>query len=163
LFKGAASWSCGSGIYNRLCYQCLSLLPLRVRTPLWRGVLDTTLFDEVCQWLATGRWFTPGTPVSSINKTDCHDIAKMLLKVAFNTINLNILFAIVFTFLYDWLELKWKKQISHCRNSSKTQTKNHRKRTKWIPLTHIQMYTRPLTFMSWYRHFNESVWIKVIL
>jgi hypothetical protein len=92
-------------------------------------------------------WFTPGTPVSSINKTDCHDIAKMLLKVALSTINLNILLAIVFTFLYDWLELKWKKkQISHCRNSSKTQTKN------W-----------PLTFMSWYRHFNESVWIKVIV
>jgi hypothetical protein len=30
----------------------------------WRGVLDTTLCDKVCQWLATGRWFSPGTPVS---------------------------------------------------------------------------------------------------
>jgi len=29
-----------------------------------------------------------GTPVSSINKTDCHDITEILLKVVLNTINL---------------------------------------------------------------------------
>ena len=38
------------------------------------GVLDTTLCDKVCQWLAAGMWFTPGTKVSSTNKTDRHDI-----------------------------------------------------------------------------------------
>ena len=38
------------------------------------------------QWLATGWWFSPGTPVSSTNKTDCHNIIEMLLKVALNTI-----------------------------------------------------------------------------
>jgi len=27
------------------------------------GVLDTTLFDEVCHWLEAGRWFSPGTSV----------------------------------------------------------------------------------------------------
>jgi hypothetical protein len=32
-----------------------------------------TLCDKVCQWLATGRRFSPGPQVSSINKTDCHD------------------------------------------------------------------------------------------
>jgi hypothetical protein len=52
---------------------------------LWRGVLDTTLCDKVCQWLATGRLFSPGTPVSSTNKTARHDIAEILLKVALNT------------------------------------------------------------------------------
>jgi hypothetical protein len=36
----------------------------------WWGVLDTTLCDKVCQWLVAGRWFSPGTPVSSTNKTD---------------------------------------------------------------------------------------------
>jgi hypothetical protein len=36
--------------------------------------------------LATGRWFSPGTSVSSTNKTDCHDIAEILLNVALNTI-----------------------------------------------------------------------------
>ena len=53
----------------------------------WWGVLYTALCDKVCQWLATGRWFSPGTPVSSTNKTDVHDITKILLKVALNTTN----------------------------------------------------------------------------
>ena len=39
-----------------------------------RGVLDTTLCDKVCQYLATGRQYSPGTPVS--------EISEMLLKVA---------------------------------------------------------------------------------
>jgi hypothetical protein len=55
----------------------------------WWGVLDTTLCDKVCQWLAAGLWFSPGTPVSSTNKTDCHDITEILLKVALHTINHN--------------------------------------------------------------------------
>ena len=44
--------------------------------------------DKVCQWLATGQWFSPGTPVSSINKAYLHDIAEILLKVALNTITI---------------------------------------------------------------------------
>jgi hypothetical protein len=39
-----------------------------------------------CQLLVTGRWFSPGPPVSSTNKTDRHDISEILLKVALNTI-----------------------------------------------------------------------------
>jgi hypothetical protein len=31
--------------------------------------------------IATGRWFSPGSPVSSTNKTDCHNITEILLKV----------------------------------------------------------------------------------
>jgi len=38
--------------------------------------------------LAAGRWFSPCTPVSSTTKTDRHDIAEILLKVALNTITL---------------------------------------------------------------------------
>ena len=38
-------------------------------------------------WLVTGQWFSPGTPVSSSNKTSCHDITEILLKVALSTIN----------------------------------------------------------------------------
>ena len=38
--------------------------------------------------LATGRWFSSGTPVSSTNKTDCHDIIEILLKVALSTLTL---------------------------------------------------------------------------
>jgi len=33
-----------------------------------------------------GRWFSPGTLVSSTNKTERHDITEILLKVALNTI-----------------------------------------------------------------------------
>jgi hypothetical protein len=51
------------------------------------GILDTTLCDQVCHWLATGRWFSPSTPISFTNKTDRHDITEILLKVALNTIN----------------------------------------------------------------------------
>jgi hypothetical protein len=34
------------------------------------------------------RWFSPGSPVSSTNKTDRHDITEILLKVTLNTITL---------------------------------------------------------------------------
>ena len=50
----------------------------------FRGVLDTTC-DNVCQWLVTGRWFSPGTLVSSTNK---YDITEILLKVTLNTITM---------------------------------------------------------------------------
>ena len=40
---------------------------------------------HVCQWLAKG--LSPGTPVSSTNKTDRHNITEILLKVALNTIS----------------------------------------------------------------------------
>ena len=42
-----------------------------------------SLCDNVCQWLATGRWFSVGTPISFVNKTD---LTEILLKVALNTI-----------------------------------------------------------------------------
>ena len=35
---------------------------------------------------AAGRWFSPGYPVSSTNKTDRHDIAEIVLKVELNNI-----------------------------------------------------------------------------
>jgi len=49
----------------------------------------TTLCDKVCQWLATGPWFSPGHPVSSTYKTDRHNVTEILLKVALNTKNDN--------------------------------------------------------------------------
>jgi hypothetical protein len=54
-------------------------------TGIWipprRGVLDTTLCDKVCK-VTCDR-----SMVFSTNKTDCHDITEILLKVALNTIN----------------------------------------------------------------------------
>jgi hypothetical protein len=44
----------------------------------YEGIID--LIDKVCLWLVTGQWFSPGTLVSSTNKTDHHDITEILLK-----------------------------------------------------------------------------------
>jgi hypothetical protein len=48
---------------------------------LRRGVLDKTLCDKVGQWLAAGRWVSPGTLFTSGSNTDRQDIAEILLKV----------------------------------------------------------------------------------
>jgi hypothetical protein len=82
------SWSCGSWIYNYIFNQCLTPLTLWARIPLRRGVLDTTLCDKVCQWLAQVRGYFPDIPVSSAKKTDRQDITEILLKVTLNTITL---------------------------------------------------------------------------
>ena len=82
------SWSYGSWIYNFLCNQSLS--PLMLWVQISTRTRCTTLCDKVCQWLVAGWLFSPGTPVSSTNKsikTDRHDITEILLKVALNTIN----------------------------------------------------------------------------
>jgi len=47
--------------FNYSCiYQSTESCEFEPRS--WRGVLDTTLCDKVCQWLVTGRWFSRGTP-----------------------------------------------------------------------------------------------------
>ena len=52
------------------------------------GIINHISFTiKFCQWLTTGQWFSPGTPVSSTNKTDHNDITEVLLKVVLNTIN----------------------------------------------------------------------------
>jgi hypothetical protein len=77
-------WWYGSWIYNYLCNQCLSPRLLWVRISI--RARCTALCDKVCHWLATGRWFSPGPPVSSTNKFDRHDITEILLKMVLNTI-----------------------------------------------------------------------------
>ena len=56
-------------------------------------------------------WFSPDTPVSSTNKTNHHDIAEILLKVALNTITLtpNNLCSAVVPFLKNIID-KLKEQ-----------------------------------------------------
>jgi len=79
------SWSYGNGIYNYLCNQCLSPLTLWVLSSFRLGVLYITLCDKVCQPLAAGQCFSPGTPVSSPIKTDRHDITEILINGALDT------------------------------------------------------------------------------
>jgi hypothetical protein len=80
-------WSYSNWIYNYLCNQCLSPLMLWVRILIRERC--TTLYDKVCQWLATSLWFSPSPQVSSINKNDHHDVTEILLKVVLNTIKPN--------------------------------------------------------------------------
>jgi hypothetical protein len=68
-------------MYNTISKYCCEF-----ESRPWRGVLDTILCDKVHQWLAAGRWFSAGTPVSSTDKTYRHDMTEILLKVALNTI-----------------------------------------------------------------------------
>jgi hypothetical protein len=76
-------WLYGSWSYNYLCNQCLSPLMLWVQISI--RTRCTTLCDKVCQWLATGRWFSLGPTVSSTNKTAYHVVTEISLKVALNT------------------------------------------------------------------------------
>ena len=57
------------GLHGRLCELQKGCTPV------------TTVSDKAYQLLAHGRWFSPGTPVSSTN------IAEILLKVSLNTKN----------------------------------------------------------------------------
>ena len=102
-------WSYGSWIYNYLCNQYLSQPTLRVWIPLRRGVLDTTLCDQVCQGLAADQWCSTGTPISSTNKTDSHDIIEILL----NTITLALLFCLANNLVRDlWINTVLTLQFS---------------------------------------------------
>ena len=61
---------------------------------IWEGdgIYCKAEVDNVFQGVAISWcwWFSPGTPVSSINKIDSHDITEILLKVELNTITLTL-------------------------------------------------------------------------
>ena len=60
-----------------LTYATYHQYPLQIP-----GYPDIICYLPVCQWLAAGQWFSPGILVSSTNKTDCHYITEILLKMA---------------------------------------------------------------------------------
>ena len=74
--------------YSYLCNQCLSPQMLSVRISI--RAMCTTLCDKVCQWLATDRWFSPGSPISTTNNTWPSDRTEILLKVAWTPSNKHI-------------------------------------------------------------------------
>jgi hypothetical protein len=83
VYKGPSwPWSHGSWIYNYLCNQCLS--PLMLCSNLDLGEVYNIIWSSLS--VTCDRSMV--SPVSSIKKTDRHDIlvTEILLKVALNTI-----------------------------------------------------------------------------
>jgi hypothetical protein len=70
----------------------------------------------------TGQWFSLVTPVSSINKTNCHDITEILLKVVLNTIALSsCMYMYVFlteVFNQDVLEQHFGHHRGRCESNT---------------------------------------------
>ena len=79
-------WSYGSWIYNYPSNQCLS--PLKFEFLSWRCVLDITLCDIVCKWLAVGQWFCLRVLRFPTSIKLTVTIIEILLKMALNTIAL---------------------------------------------------------------------------
>ena len=73
----------------------------------WRGVLDATLCDKVCQKLATGRLFSPGTSVSCTNKSDRHDITEILLYMCIFSYSDIVCVYFPTVILYVFINLLW--------------------------------------------------------
>jgi hypothetical protein len=88
--RGSGSW-----IYNYLSNHAVHITTKVVSSNPNHGEMYSIqhYMIKVYQWLATGQWFSPGTLVSSTNKTDRHDITVLLVKVALN----NLLFNATFT------------------------------------------------------------------
>ena len=82
-------WLFNTKIHLLIISDIISPPTLSVLILLRLGVLNATLCDQVCQWLAAGHWFSLDTLVASTNKTDRHNITRKLLKVALNTITPN--------------------------------------------------------------------------
>ena len=79
----------------------------------------------------TGRWFSPGTPVSFTNKTDRHYIAEILLKVTLNTINCNLIPIIVNrNNKTTHTKKKAKNNFANKQTKTTTTTKNRKKKQK---------------------------------
>jgi hypothetical protein len=77
--------------------------------------------DKVYQLLAHGRWFSPGTTVSSTTKAGRHDIAEILLKVALKHNKANQIKSI---FRYN-NHLGWRMGLSNLKRNNLNLLDNH--------------------------------------
>ena len=88
--------SCGLArkLYMYIIYYFLFLLVMKtiyIKLCLPYSVVNSLYFTVY----ASGLWFSPGTPVSSTNKTDCHDLTEILLIVALIIITLTLFHSVL--------------------------------------------------------------------
>ena len=88
--------------------KLLSSLKLWVRTLFMVRCTRYNYVIKICQTLAKGQWFSPGTLVSSTNKTDRHDITEIVLKVRLNTIIYLIWFIVFNTTFNNISAISWR-------------------------------------------------------
>ena len=125
---------------------------------------------KVCQWLATGRWFSQGTPASFANKTYRHVIIEMLLKKALNTINqtkpnqtINIKACLTPTRLnYIWANKKVELLVKGTRKNTDKVMVIYWHHKHYLPLNKwkiLQSYCRGLILCFYYNkqcHIGEN-------
>ena len=110
------SFSNGSWIYNYLCNQCIS--PHASSNPA-HGEVYSILHYVIKLSVTCGRsvvFSGYSGPVSSINKTDCHDITEILLKVAliwFKHIVLSNIYNMIEHKFYNLYEVLSKVSLEH--------------------------------------------------
>ena len=137
-----------------LCNFFQFKLKLWVPIPIRWGVLGTTLCDKVCQWLAEGRWFSPGPPVSATNKTNGHDITEILLKVA-----LSILTLVQINKQQDLCELIKKRQHAVCHTEQVLTKWKHIKQFRYlIFLQFVWKDNKHLLLFAWHIY-KETIYI----
>ena len=62
-------------------------------------------YTAICVRLAAGLWFPLGTPVPSTNKTGCHDITEILLKMREKWHNRLMTFNSPWKNMESWIEV----------------------------------------------------------
>jgi len=72
---------------NTVAFRSILILLLNLYYRSVLIVLNETLSEQVCQWIAEGRWFSLCILVSFISRTDRHgtDLTENMLKVVLAT------------------------------------------------------------------------------
>jgi hypothetical protein len=100
------------GLNHTITTMSISYFKLWVRIPLHRGVSRY----NIMWWSLSVTWqvggFSLGTPISSTNKNDRHDITEILLKVSLSTITLTPYFLFYIAEILLKVALNTKNQIN---------------------------------------------------
>jgi hypothetical protein len=115
----SCSWPYGSWINNYPWNQCLSPLKVWDQIPIMARCTRYNIMWKVCRKLAVGRWFSTVTHVSATNKSNCHDITEILLKVALNTTHPRITMEEILILWMCWIDYRGLSTIHHQQISDK--------------------------------------------